>query len=716
MKAGSDMSQNPDNVSADPHAIRIKSAQIQQLYHQSRPGLLGALISAFILVAALRDELPYTNLLGWLLAYLLAQLARYLLVIRFDRVKPQGAATLAWGRWFALTTALSGLLWGISGVVLFPAHSLTHQFVLAVFVAGIGSSAAVVYSPTRECLFPTVLATLLPVAARYLYEGEEAQVTIGSVMVLFTAVLLLTGRRMHMANTNSLRLGFENSDLVASLSEEKQKSDLLNKNLRARMEESERASDALKESEERYRQLVELSPFGFGIAVDGMVVFVNPAAARLLGAASPEELVGRSILDFVHPEDLPAATERIRQVFGEGKVAPLREEKFVRLDGRSVHVEVTAMPFSYQGKVAIQAVFGGIDERKQAQVALQQSEQRLELAVEAAGLGLWDLNLQMGELVTNRIWGEITGYSSEEIFKTAHSWEGLIHFDDLPRVQRTLNAHLSGDASLFDTEFRLLTPTGELKWISGRARVVERAKDGGAVRLVGVIQDITDRKQAEEDVRTALEEKEILLRELHHRVKNNLQVVSSLLRLQSRHVKDERSLDMFKEAQTRVASMALVHEVLYQSKNLERIEVSGYVHHLVTSLFHMYGAGQNRIRFNVGVEPISCGIDTAIPFGLIVNELVTNALKHAFPDNREGEVNVALRSLAPEEYLLTVRDNGVGVPETVDFLNTSSLGLKLVITFVTQLQGQIELNRNHGTEFLIRFREVSSTRDQDLDA
>ncbi|MEW6113015.1 MAG: PAS domain S-box protein [Thermodesulfobacteriota bacterium] len=710
------MSKKLDNLSPDSYEIRIKSAQIQQLYHQSRPGLLGALISAFILVAALRDEVPYASLLGWLVAYLLVQLVRYFLVIGFDRAKPQAGATLPWGRWFAITTALSGLLWGISGLALFPADSLTHQFLLAVFVAGIGSSAAVVYSPTKECLFPTVLATLLPLAARYLYVGEEVQVTIGCVIVLFALALLLTGRRMNLANTNSLRLGFENSDLVASLSEEKQKSDLLNENLRARIEEGERAADALKESEERYRQLVEVSPFGFGIAVDGIVAFVNQAGARLLGAASPQQLVGKPILEFVHPDDLPAAMQRVLLVLTEGKVAPLREEKFVRLDGQTVHVEVTAMPFTYKGQRAVQAVFGNIDERKQAQDALQQSEQRLELALEAAGLGLWDLNMQTGNLVTNRIWNEITGYLPGETPTVIRSWKELIHPDDWSLVREAMVANLRGESALYDTEFRLLTGTGEFKWILSRARVVERNQDGRAVRFVGVIQDITDRKLAEEKIRTALEEKEILLRELHHRVKNNLQVVSSLLRLQSRHIGDEHSLEMLKETQSRVVSMALVHEVLYQSKNLERIEVSRYIQHLVRSLFNLYGAGRDRIMLNIDVARIYCGIDTAIPFGLIVNELVTNALKHAFPGDRTGEVLVGLRAVGPEEYLLAVRDDGVGVPETVDFRNSPSLGLRLVITFVSQLRGQIELNRDHGTEFLIRFREVTSNRRRDFDA
>jgi PAS domain S-box-containing protein len=710
------MSKKLDHLSPDPYFIRIKAAQIQQLYHQSRAGLLGALISAFILVAALRDEVPYANLLGWLVAYLLVQLARYFLVMGFDRAKPQANATLPWGRWFAITTALSGVLWGITGIGLFPAHSLTHQFMLAVFVAGIGSSAAMVYSPTRECLYPTVLATLLPLAARYLYVGEEVQVTIGFVMILFALVLLLTGRRMYLANTNSLRLGFENTDLVASLSEEKQRSDHLNEDLQARIGESERAAGALKESEERYRQLVELSPFGFGIAVDGMVAFVNQAGARLLGAVSPQQLVGMPILNFVHPDDLPAVMQRVLLVLSEGKVAPLREEKFVRLDGQTVHVEVTAMPFTYKGKIAVQAVFGGIDERRQVQDALRQSEQRLELALEAAGLGLWDLNMVTGNLVTNRIWNEITGYLPGETPTVIGSWKKLIHPDDWSLVRGAMVAHLRGESPLYDTEFRLLMGTGDFKWILSRARVVERNPDGRAVRFVGVIQDITDRKLAEERIRATLEEKEILLRELHHRVKNNLQVVSSLLRLQSRHIGDQHFLEMFKETQGRVASIALVHEVLYQSKTLERIEVSRYIQHLVSSLFHLYGGGRKGVRLSLEVERVSCGIDTAIPFGLIVNELVTNALKHAFPGDRNGEVRVGLRAVGPGEYLLAVRDDGVGVPEAIDLRNSPSLGLKMVITFVSQLQGQIELNRDHGTEFLIRFREIASSRGRGFNA
>jgi PAS domain S-box-containing protein len=228
---------------------------------------------------------------------------------------------------------------------------------------------------------------------------------------------------------------------------------------------------------------------------------------------------------------------------------------------------------------------------------------------------------------------------------------------------------------------------------------------GRILSRIVVFRDITDRKRAEEHIKQSLEEKKVLLREIHHRVKNNLQVISSLLNLQSAYIDDCQYREMFKESQNRVKSMSLIHEKLYQSENLANIDFEEYVRALTNGLIRSYGINTDKVSLEVEVDNVSLGIDTAIPCGLIINELVSNSLKHAFPGGK-GEILVSLHSNNGITEL-TVKDNGVGIPEDIHIKNTTSLGLRLVcILAQDQLSGNITLMRTNGTEFRITFGEV----------
>lgn len=230
---------------------------------------------------------------------------------------------------------------------------------------------------------------------------------------------------------------------------------------------------------------------------------------------------------------------------------------------------------------------------------------------------------------------------------------------------------------------------------------------GEIVGICGFARDITERKEAEEKIESSLQEKEVLLREIHHRVKNNMQIISSLLKLQSGYIRDELYADMLKDSQNRIKTMALVHEKLYRSKEFSRIDTGDYIRNLTKSITRSYAIDTSRISVTVDCNDFSFGIDTAIPCGLVINELISNSLKHGFPDGREGEVRVSIRSLENGTFELVVTDNGVGMPEEIDFRNTETLGLQLVTTLSeNQLGGRIELKREGGTEFRIRFSEV----------
>jgi two-component sensor histidine kinase len=257
--------------------------------------------------------------------------------------------------------------------------------------------------------------------------------------------------------------------------------------------------------------------------------------------------------------------------------------------------------------------------------------------------------------------------------------------------------------NLYNSEYRIFTRSGELRWVDERTFIQRDEK--GEIHLQGVILDITEHKKAEAAL---MQMEEIRKKEIHHRIKNNLQVISTLLYLESGNFNDEKVIEAFKESQHRVKSMALVHEKLYQSEDMISVDFADYIQNLANYLFGAYSVGDKDISLKLDVDNVFLGMDTAVPLGIIINELVSNALKHAFSDRESGEICICLKKEEKgNHFLLTVRDNGRGFPEEIDFRETESLGLQLVINLVDQIEGSIELNTTgEGTEFRISFREL----------
>ncbi|MEH1777958.1 MAG: PAS domain S-box protein [Nostoc sp.] len=219
--------------------------------------------------------------------------------------------------------------------------------------------------------------------------------------------------------------------------------------------------------------------------------------------------------------------------------------------------------------------------------------------------------------------------------------------------------------------------------------------------------ELVQRQKAQVKLKAALAEKEVLLKEVHHRVKNNLQIVSSLLQLQSQTLKDPEVIKVLRESQNRIESISLIHKNLYTSANIGKIDVADYIHNLAASLLISYQIWPNRIALETDIDPLSLNVDQAIACGLVINELISNALKHAFPDQQVGTISIALRN-AGNSIEMTIRDNGIGLPDNLDWRNTDSLGLSLVHDLVTeQLEGDITLERNHGTVFKIKFTQLT---------
>lgn len=335
--------------------------------------------------------------------------------------------------------------------------------------------------------------------------------------------------------------------------------------------------------------------------------------------------------------------------------------------------------------------------------ALRASEERFKLSMEATQDGLWDLDVPTDVAYYNPAYYEILGYAPGEFPGRGDSWKKLVHPEDRERAFAVNRACIEGAQDTLEIEYRMRAKDGSWRWIYSRGKVIARDESGTALRLVGTHVDVTERKRIEQELKESLEEKEILLREVHHRVKNNLSIISSLLNLQSSMIKTpEQALKAFQNSRDRIQAMSLVHEELYRSRDYSRVDMKEYVGRLLSHLGMVYGQDQG-IDLSCRIEDVKLDVSTSIPCGLILNELITNAYKYAFPEGRTGSILIHLR-LTPDGFAeLTVSDDGIGIPPGIDLENSDSLGLTLVRLLVDQLKGSLSVTRAEGTTFNIRF-------------
>jgi PAS domain S-box-containing protein len=331
--------------------------------------------------------------------------------------------------------------------------------------------------------------------------------------------------------------------------------------------------------------------------------------------------------------------------------------------------------------------------------ALSESEERFRTTFELAGVGIAQVSLDGRFTDVNQQFCSMTGYSAEEIKKL--SFRDISHPEDQARDLEYGRQLLAGEIDRYSMDKRSIRKDSSEIWVNRTSSLV-RDKANQPRHFIAVVEDISARKAAELAIKRSLEEKEVLLKEIHHRVKNNMQVISSLLSLQASNIDDVRLRKLFQESQSRVRAMALIHEILYDSSDLSSIDLRQYVSSLVASLTRMYGADTGRVHVTVESDDITLGIDAMVPCGLAINELISNSLKYAFPDERAGEIIVRL-TLTPEGMVkLVVRDDGVGLPADLDIRTTKTMGMGLVVSLVEkQLRGLLDLDRSQGTCFTI---------------
>ena len=340
------------------------------------------------------------------------------------------------------------------------------------------------------------------------------------------------------------------------------------------------------------------------------------------------------------------------------------------------------------------AAFIDITGRKQAEATIKANEERLHLALDSARAGTWEWDLESGQNFWSEELWNLYGIEPHGCEPSYEAWRLTVHPDDREQVERAV-LEASAKGAELRAEWRVKEPGGGERWLMSRGRPSLDAT-GKPARYVGVVIDITERKRSEIELRNSHQEKVALLKEVHHRVKNNLQIVMSLLGLQADHTRTPETLAMLRDTRNRVRSMALLHETLYRSTNLARISFSDYIGDLCGQIVTSYGQPAQRVKVETRLEEIGLPMDKAVPCGLLVNELVSNAFKHAFPGEREGTVKIELDRAAGDKLLLAIRDDGVGFPPDIDPRNTETLGLQLVFDLARQLQGNITLDRTPG--------------------
>jgi len=458
--------------------------------------------------------------------------------------------------------------------------------------------------------------------------------------------------------------------------------------------------ERLEESEERFRGLFENATVGlYRTTPGGRIILANPTLVRMLGYSHFKQLSVHNLKEngFEPSYSRLQFMERIEK---EDELKGL-EAAWKRRDGTIIYVRESAKAIRdrdgrtlyYEGTVE------DITERKRAEQVLEESERRFRTIIETAQEAIFLKDRDSRYTLVNPAMATLFGVPAADLIgRTDAEFFGreetvLIAADD--------RKVLAGEIV---REERSLSVQGKT-YIFSITKVPMRNETGETMGICGIAHDMTERKQMEEALRLSLKEKEVLLKEIHHRVKNNMQIISSILNLQARSVKDPAALECLRGCQSRIRSMALVHEKLYRSSDFSRIDFGEYVRSLVTALFQSCRTDSNRVRLDCKAEDVFLDINTAIPCGLVANELIVNALKHAFPEGRSGVIKTRLRPLGKDEYRFVISDNGVGFPKDLDFRNTESLGMQLVTLLVGQLDGTIHLKRKGGTTFDIVFKE-----------
>jgi len=465
------------------------------------------------------------------------------------------------------------------------------------------------------------------------------------------------------------------------------------------------AEEKLKETSTRLTTIVDnltnLTVYEIGSGKN----YISENVEKLTGIPSEKFMNDKTLFgSIIHPSDFAQINKNIRSWNKNGAKGVLSSElRIIRENGDIVWIEDHMFKVKNdKGEEFLSGIMIDITDKKNTLEKIQDTEIRLSTVLSNLPRIVIYQSGKEKNFISENI-SEMIGYAPEEILKDKLFFSSIMHKDDLKIVKKMLSEWkvIKNRKDVLITEYRLRKKDGDYIWIEDH--IFEVIPANQKPYLSGILIDITERKLTEQKITQSLKEKEILLKEIHHRVKNNLQVVSSLLKLQSQYIKEGQASNILLESQNRVRSMALVHQKLYQSEDFARVNFGDYVQQLAINLLNVYKIQNRIIGLNFKSDDIFIGVDVAIPCGLIINELVTNGLKYAFNGHDSGQIDIYLKNCNKGCYNIIVKDNGIGFPDNLNFRNTKTLGLQLVNTLVNQIDGNIEMESKNGTSFKISF-------------
>ncbi len=479
--------------------------------------------------------------------------------------------------------------------------------------------------------------------------------------------------------------------------------------------EKSKLTEALNQSETLFRSIFEQAAVGILISNEnGQIIQSNQKFCQIMGY-SEDELLTMTWMDLTHPDFIDASLAIVQKITTTNKTGSI-EKQNIHKDGSLIWVNVTISRIKgIIGQSTCQvAIFEDISDRKQVELALRKSEDKFQKMVANIPGMVYQFRQDVAGNFSvdyaSVFCQQLFGLPALELMRDAGMAIRTTHPEDMERFNKSI-AQSFDNMQPWNYLGRMFDAYGKLKWVEGIAR--PERQENGDILWDGILMDVTDRQLAQEQIHTALHEKELLLKEIHHRVKNNLQIIISLLSLQAQYVQDDSIDSLFQESQNRVYSMALIHEQLYQSTSLDRVNFADYANTLISHLQQSYFL-QQPIELKVEIAEIFLSIETAVPCGLIINELVANALKYAFPENQPNIspsdhplITVEFRQIDDSKFSLLVKDNGIGISANIDLNNLSTLGLSLVQMLTQQLEGELTLHSQQGTECTIIFSELS---------
>jgi two-component system sensor kinase len=339
-----------------------------------------------------------------------------------------------------------------------------------------------------------------------------------------------------------------------------------------------------------------------------------------------------------------------------------------------------------------------VTQQRQAEKALKKQGEEYKAIFENTGTLSVIFEKDTTISLVNTEFELFSGYTNKEL-KYNRKWLEFVASDDLERMEGYHRMQRINPLAIpKNYEVMLKNREGKIKDFYATSEIIPGTEKG-----IISFMDISDRKLAENKIKNSLHEKELLLREIHHRVKNNMQIISTLLTLQSAQIDDQKLINLYQESQNRIQAMSLIHEKLYQSRDISKINLKDYVQSMVSDLLYSYEKDSQVIESNLDIADVLMSIDTAVPCGLIINELISNSLKYAFPD-RNGTINVYFHRINDSDYCLSISDDGIGLPEDLDIEKTNSLGLQIVNNLINQLDGTLKISKP--SKFEIRFKEL----------